>query len=37
MSVVRQLAQAVLMLSLLGWVGWLLWAAVRNHHRNPLD
>jgi hypothetical protein len=36
MSVVRQLAQAVLMLSLLGWVGWLLRAAVRrHHHHNP--
>jgi hypothetical protein len=30
MSVVRQLAQAVLLLGLLGWVGWLLLAAVRD-------
>jgi hypothetical protein len=33
LSVVRQLAQAVLTLSLLGWVAWLLQAALRDHHR----
>jgi heme A synthase len=33
LSVVRQLAQAALTLSLLGWVTWLLQAALRDHHR----
>ena len=33
MSVVRQLAQAVVLLGLLGWVGWLLLAAARDDHR----
>jgi hypothetical protein len=32
-NVVRQLAQAVLLLGLLRWVGWLLLATVRNHDR----
>ena len=35
MSIVRQLAQAVLMLGLLGWVGWLLRAAIRDRHHRP--
>jgi hypothetical protein len=33
MSVVRELAQAVLPLGLLGWVGWLLVSAVCDDHR----
>jgi hypothetical protein len=37
MSVVRQLAQAILGLGLLSWVGWLLLTAFRDDHRPGAD
>jgi hypothetical protein len=35
MSVIRQLAQAVLVLGMLAWVACLLLTAVRDHYRRP--